>query len=114
MSQVLLGVVQALAHTHSRGIVHRDLTAANVLLAPYSSSGPGSSGASSYGSSGPGCAKLVDFGLAKQVSGSLVQQSVVGTLAYSCPELVTQDRWAERLLCHGALAWMDVQKRLSE
>jgi NIMA (never in mitosis gene a)-related kinase len=83
-------VVQALAHTHSRGIVHRDLTAANVLLAPYSS-GAGSAG-SSCGSSGPGCAKLVDFGLAKHVSGSLVQQSVVGTLAYSCPELVTQDR----------------------
>ncbi len=71
----------ALAHAHERDIVHRDLKSANVVITPE------------------GRAKVLDFGLAKRMSGEAVADgatlsqlsltqpgSVVGTLAYMAPE----------------------------
>ncbi len=76
-----LQLAEALAHAHDRGIVHRDLKSANVVITPE------------------GRAKVLDFGLAKRMGGeaaadgatqsqiSLTQPgSVVGTLAYMAPE----------------------------
>ncbi len=76
-----LQLAEALAHAHDRGIVHRDLKAANVVITPE------------------GRAKVLDFGLAKRMTAdgtgdtatqsqvSLTQPgSVVGTLAYMAPE----------------------------
>ena len=76
-----LQLAEALAHAHDRNIVHRDLKSANVVITPE------------------GRAKVLDFGLAKQMSGdpgaegatqsqlSLTQPgAVVGTLAYMAPE----------------------------
>ena len=72
-------IADALAHAHARGLLHRDLKAANVLIAAG------------------GWAKVVDFGLAKRMkrdlpaaetrSDSLTRPGrVAGTVAYMAPE----------------------------
>jgi serine/threonine-protein kinase len=74
-------IADALAHAHQRRVVHRDLKSANVMITRE------------------GRAKVLDFGLAKQLFGEelteattqlgatlTVPGSVVGTLAYMAPE----------------------------
>jgi serine/threonine-protein kinase len=71
----------ALAHAHGRGVVHRDLKSANVVVTPE------------------GQVKVLDFGLAKRLTSERLVQAtpvapasltapgvVVGTLAYMAPE----------------------------
>ncbi len=78
--RVGLQLADAVGHAHERDVVHRDLKSANVILTPE------------------GRAKVLDFGLAKRLSGdelddvtrsqaSLTQAgALVGTLAYMPPE----------------------------
>jgi serine/threonine-protein kinase len=76
-----LQLADALAHAHQRGIIHRDLKSANVIITPE------------------GRAKVLDFGLAKRLSGEQLAEAttqtmdsltgpgtIVGTLAYMAPE----------------------------
>ncbi len=76
-----LQLAEALGHAHERGIVHRDLKSANVVI------------------TAEGRAKVLDFGLAKRLSGeelagattqsqaSLTRSgAVMGTLPYMAPE----------------------------
>ncbi len=75
-------IADALAHAHARGVVHRDLKTANVVITPEER------------------AKVLDFGLAKQVrkpgideatrsQASLTQAgAIVGTLHYMPPEVL--------------------------
>ena len=71
-------VADALAHAHQRGVIHRDLKAANVVLTPQ------------------GRTKVLDFGIAKRLTtlgsigeatGTLTETGTIsGTLAYIAPE----------------------------
>jgi TolB-like protein len=76
-----LQLADALAHAHERGIVHRDFKSANIVI------------------SAEGRAKVLDFGLAKRLSGETGEDAttrtqysitgpgaVAGTLAYMAPE----------------------------
>jgi serine/threonine protein kinase/Tfp pilus assembly protein PilF len=78
-----LQLAEALEHAHERGIVHRDLKSANVVITTE------------------GRAKVLDFGLAKRLSGeplaeaatqsqaSLTQAgAMAGTLSYMAPEVL--------------------------
>jgi hypothetical protein len=90
-------VLDALAHAHARGIVHRDVKPSNVLLAE----GRGVS------------ARVLDFGLAKMREAETLtaQGDVPGTLAYIAPERLAgeittgaADVWAVGVMLWEALA----------
>ena len=81
-------IADALAHTHQHGLVHRDLKPGNVMLTPTG-------------------AKLLDFGLAKWLSGpelgggvtssTLIGVGVIaGTLQYMAPEQIEGQAVDER------------------
>src|SRR5262245_55583347 len=85
-------IASALAHPHERGVIHRDLKSANVMITPE------------------GEVKVLDFGLARQILAasedsaelSLTAEGViVGTPAYFAPEILrggkaspASDLWA--------------------
>jgi serine/threonine-protein kinase len=65
-------ILNGLAAAHRAGILHRDLKPENVLLA------------------NDGRIKLGDFGLARDIDNNTSTGSLVGTVAYLSPELVTR------------------------
>jgi serine/threonine-protein kinase len=90
-------VLEALAHAHGRGIVHRDVKPANVLLAE----------------SGEVDVRLLDFGLAQMAEFDTLTAigDVPGTLAYVSPERLlgkpateAADVWAVGVMLWEALA----------
>jgi len=70
---VAVGVVRGLAKAHSRGMVHRDINPANVMVTH------------------DGHVKIVDFGLARLAGAARITKTgeMVGTTAYMSPEQLT-------------------------
>lgn len=72
IAQVMGQLLAALHHAHQRGVVHRDVKPANVLIRPN------------------GRLKLTDFGIARIADSDLTQTGeVMGTLTYMSPEQLT-------------------------
>jgi len=80
-------IASALARAHDKGIVHRDLKSANIVV------------------TSEGLIKVLDFGLAKRIGGDISQQdttwildsirepsTVSGTLTYMAPEVLRGER----------------------
>ena len=79
VAQILAQVCGALQEAHERGLVHRDITPANIMLCERG-------GIADF-------AKVLDFGLVKEITpadASVSQQVVVGTPDYMSPEALTE------------------------
>ena len=63
-------IAEGLSTAHEQGVVHRDIKSANVMITPK------------------GVVKIMDFGLAKIASGSMMTRvgTVLGTIGYMSPE----------------------------
>ena len=102
-AQLLVLLARAMDHAHSQGIIHRDLTPGNILLASAPSSKSKLHGLEpEFGGAtqrpwtldlGLWTPKITDFGLAKIVIGGGVTQTktgaVLGTPSYMSPEQAT-------------------------
>jgi serine/threonine protein kinase len=77
---ILVQVCGALQEAHERGIVHRDIKPPNIILCEHGGV--------------PDVAKVVDFGLVKEIASDAVatSENIVGTPAYLAPETITDPR----------------------
>ena len=68
--EIAVAIAEGLQEAHSKGIIHRDIKSANIMLTPT------------------GRVKVMDFGLAKSTGRTQLTQSgtTVGTVAYMSPE----------------------------
>ncbi len=76
--QVLLALLDALAHAHARGVLHLDLKPGNIILDESDDGTP--------------VVRLTDFGLAGVMAAHADQSIVMGTPAYMAPEQFRGDR----------------------
>jgi eukaryotic-like serine/threonine-protein kinase len=83
--ELLARVADAVQHAHQRGVIHRDLKSANILIEPVAGDRIGQP-------------KVLDFGVARLQEGadgarSMVTEAgrIIGTLAYMSPEQITGD-----------------------
>ena len=92
---ILDQVADALDAVHAEGVTHRDIKSSNVMLMP------------------DGRAKLMDFGVARQVDDTMVTQAgmMVGSPVYMAPELIggaeanaASDLWSLGVLLYEMLA----------
>ncbi len=79
--ELLVAVCHAVQHAHQKGVVHRDLKPSNVLVSE---------------TTGARAPKVIDFGIAKAIEGSLTGRTLatragqaIGTPSYMAPEQLT-------------------------
>lgn len=74
--EIARAVLAGLAHAHERGVVHRDVKPANILLDPVAG------------------ARLTDFGVARLSGEATITMTgaVIGTMAYMAPEQARGER----------------------
>jgi tetratricopeptide (TPR) repeat protein len=105
LRNILLSLLDALAHAHARGVLHRDLKPDNVLICGPTDLRPG--------------IKLSDFGIARPLDdGDAVREDKpVGTPHYMAPEQLQNDRSAygphTDLYALGHLGWRLATGRLA-
>ena len=95
LRRLLCQLLDALAHAHARGVVHRDLKPINVLVGGHGDFRPG--------------IKLADFGLARPKDFQERPEAAGGTPSFMAPEQVAgswrdQGPWTD-LYALGCLAW---------
>jgi serine/threonine protein kinase len=69
-AQLLSEIAAALDYAHGRGLLHRDVKPANIMVSPA------------------GKATLTDFGIAKALAGAGMTEGLVGTARYMSPEQI--------------------------
>jgi serine/threonine protein kinase len=80
--ELFVNVCQAVQHAHQKGIIHRDLKPSNIMIAS---------------NDGTPVVKVIDFGIAKAMSGQLTDKTyftgfaqMIGTPLYMSPEQAGQ------------------------
>ena len=106
-AEILFKLTHAISHCHSRGIVHRDMKAENVLFESKSND--------------KNDVKLIDFGLAKKQNKNKMH-SIVGTPCYVAPEVLNGsydkkcDIWGlgvlTYIMLYGRYPFDDVNKNI--
>ena len=81
VARIGAAMFEALAHAHEKGVIHRDVKPANILVVAEPAAGAG-------------FAKLADFGVAHLVGDDPLTRTgdIVGTLAYMAPEQAEGER----------------------
>ena len=112
LRHALLAILDALAHAHARGVLHRDLKPGNILVCGERDLRPG--------------LKLADFGIAQSMTGpspsgedimtSLTREMPTGTPSYMAPEQF-QGAWRDYgpwtdLYSLGIMTWQIVCRAL--
>jgi serine/threonine protein kinase len=95
-AEIIFGVLSALAHVHSRGLLHRDVKAENILLSAKSRP------------------VLSDFGIACRIDDAQEMQRRCGSPGYAAPEVLSGSVYDEKIdvFSAGALLYFTLSGTL--